>query len=126
MFHNPDCIYKADSQVFVRIDILLVHRFGLPRSRYVDRLEIMLTRGLLPRSLDTDPPMARAQSDSYELPLDRTFAIGNGRQVDLDNLGLTISVTVRWCDTCRTYRPPRSSHCRLVSLAGLYVAELTS
>jgi hypothetical protein len=39
----------------------------------------LLIKGLLPRGLDTDPPLARAQSDSYDLPLDRTFAIGRGR-----------------------------------------------
>lgn len=44
-----------------------------------DRSRLMI--GILPRGLDTDPPMARAQSDSYDLPLDRTFAIGRGRSV---------------------------------------------
>jgi len=57
--------------------------------------------GIMPRALDPDPPTARTESASYDLPLDRSFKVGKG------------SVTVRWCETCKTYRPPRSSHCRM-------------
>lgn len=59
--------------------------------------------GIIPRDLDPNPPMAQGETESWHQPLDREFAVKQGR------------VVVRYCETCRSYRPPRSSHCRLVS-----------
>jgi palmitoyltransferase ZDHHC9/14/18 len=59
--------------------------------------------GVIPRDLDPNPPMTQGETDDWHQPLDREFAVKQG------------SVVVRYCETCRSYRPPRASHCRLVS-----------
>jgi hypothetical protein len=61
---------------------------------------LLSTLGIIPRGLDPDPPTTN--EGSWPEALDREFAVCNGR------------VTVRYCETCKTYRPPRASHCRLV------------
>ncbi|KAF8521569.1 DHHC palmitoyltransferase-domain-containing protein [Hysterangium stoloniferum] len=58
--------------------------------------------GILPRGLDPDPPYAASTSsdDSPRLPLPRDLCVGDSY------------VRVKYCTTCKTYRPPRSSHCK--------------
>ncbi|KAF8197549.1 DHHC palmitoyltransferase-domain-containing protein [Pholiota molesta] len=59
--------------------------------------------GILPRNLDPDPPYpASSPSDgSNRAPMPRDLKVR------------TDVVRVKYCPTCRTYRPPRSSHCKM-------------
>jgi len=59
--------------------------------------------GILPRNLDPDPPypsVARSDGGDY-VPLTRDLKVRSA------------VVTVKYCPTCCTYRPPRSNHCRV-------------
>ncbi|KAF9649019.1 zf-DHHC-domain-containing protein [Thelephora ganbajun] len=59
--------------------------------------------GILPRCLDLDPPYpSHSPSDGgakAPLPMDLKVRAG--------------IVRVKYCATCKTYRPPRSSHCKM-------------
>ncbi|KAI0372938.1 hypothetical protein BV20DRAFT_963373 [Pilatotrama ljubarskyi] len=59
--------------------------------------------GILPRNLDPDPPYpANSSSDgSLRQPLPRDLKVRAG------------VVRTKFCPTCMTYRPPRSSHCKM-------------
>lgn len=59
--------------------------------------------GILPRNLDPDPPYpATSPSDG-----------GNRAPMPRDLKVRTDIVRVKYCPTCKTYRPPRSSHCKM-------------
>ncbi|KIL61314.1 hypothetical protein M378DRAFT_82746 [Amanita muscaria Koide BX008] len=53
--------------------------------------------GILPRNLDPTPPY----SPDSETPLPRDVRVRND------------SVRVKYCPTCKIYRPPRASHCKM-------------
>lgn len=59
--------------------------------------------GILPRDLDPDPPYrTTSPSDGgLRVPLPRDLRV----RAD--------AVRVKYCPTCKTYRPPRASHCRV-------------
>ncbi|KAL9715389.1 Eukaryotic peptide chain release factor GTP-binding subunit [Leucoagaricus gongylophorus] len=59
--------------------------------------------GILPRELDPDPPYpSETPSDGgSRVPMPRDLKVRN----DI--------VRTKYCPTCRTYRPPRSSHCKM-------------
>jgi hypothetical protein len=59
--------------------------------------------GIIPRNLDVDPPSHR-DVDGSMVPLTRDIRVRG------------VTVPVKYCETCKIYRPPRASHCRLVSL----------
>ncbi|KAF9532209.1 DHHC palmitoyltransferase-domain-containing protein [Crepidotus variabilis] len=59
--------------------------------------------GILPRNLDSDPPYpASSPSDGgVRAPMPRDLKVRSD------------VVRVKYCPTCKTYRPPRSSHCKM-------------
>lgn len=69
--------------------------------------------GVVPRDLDPDPPCTLGASaaspnapladpeDPLAIPVQRIIRV-RGQEIP-----------VKWCETCGTYRPPRSSHCRV-------------
>ncbi|KAJ7063421.1 DHHC palmitoyltransferase-domain-containing protein [Mycena amicta] len=59
--------------------------------------------GILPRDLDPDPPYpATSPSDGgVRAPMPRDLKVRSD------------VVRVKYCPTCKTYRPPRSSHCKV-------------
>ncbi|KAJ6623462.1 DHHC palmitoyltransferase-domain-containing protein [Mycena sp. CBHHK59/15] len=59
--------------------------------------------GILPRNLDPDPPYpTTSPSDGgMRAPMPRDLKV----RADV--------VRVKYCPTCKTYRPPRSSHCKM-------------
>lgn len=59
--------------------------------------------GILPRELDPDPPY------SSETPSDG----GSRAPMPRDLKVRSDVVRTKYCPTCRTYRPPRSSHCKM-------------
>ncbi|KIM30972.1 hypothetical protein M408DRAFT_65457 [Serendipita vermifera MAFF 305830] len=59
--------------------------------------------GILPRNLDIDPPYPSTPptDGGPRVPLPRDLRVRAG------------AVRVKYCTTCKIYRPPRSSHCKL-------------
>ncbi|KAJ6525598.1 DHHC palmitoyltransferase-domain-containing protein [Mycena capillaripes] len=59
--------------------------------------------GILPRELDPDPPYPTTSPSNGDMraPMPRDLKV----RADV--------VRVKYCPTCKTYRPPRSSHCKM-------------
>ncbi|OAX41983.1 zf-DHHC-domain-containing protein [Rhizopogon vinicolor AM-OR11-026] len=70
--------------------------------------------GILPRNLDPDPPfpVTSPLDGAEKQPLPRDLRVRND------------TVRVKYCSTCKTYRPPRSSHCKMVRGFVVFIVEL--
>ncbi|WRT66402.1 uncharacterized protein IL334_003358 [Kwoniella shivajii] len=79
------------------ITIIFVYLFGITTSSLI--ASAFRDPGIIPRGLDLDPPVFDDTNEWEAWPRDLTI---NGSKI-----------LVKYCDTCRSYRPPRSSHCRL-------------
>ncbi|WVR07052.1 hypothetical protein IAU60_004091 [Kwoniella sp. DSM 27419] len=81
----------------VGITILFVYLFGVCLSSFL--VSALRDSGIIPRRLDLDPPTYQ-ENDWWE---------AYPREIQVHDE----KVTVKYCETCESYRPPRSSHCRL-------------
>ncbi|WWD17270.1 hypothetical protein CI109_101710 [Kwoniella shandongensis] len=81
----------------VAITIIFVYLFGITTSSLL--ASAFRDPGIIPRKLDLDPPSFK--TDDWWEAHPRELTVKSGR------------VTVKYCETCQSYRPPRSSHCRL-------------
>ncbi|WWC70020.1 uncharacterized protein I206_103964 [Kwoniella pini CBS 10737] len=81
----------------VAITIIYVYLFALTASSLL--ASAFRDPGIIPRKLDPDPPMY--ETEEYWEAWPRELDVNGGK------------VTVKYCETCQSYRPPRSSHCRL-------------
>ncbi|WVW83945.1 hypothetical protein I302_105968 [Kwoniella bestiolae CBS 10118] len=81
----------------VAVTIIFVYLFGITASSLI--ASAFRDPGIIPRRLDPDPPMA--QHDDYWEAWPREIDVNGAK------------VSVKYCETCQSYRPPRSSHCRL-------------
>lgn len=68
--------------------------------------------GIIPKGLHRDPDL-----ETYAVPVggvDDLTGTGMGSRAQLRMLRVRDEVvSSKWCETCQTYRPPRTSHCRL-------------
>ncbi|WVQ72500.1 hypothetical protein IAR50_002055 [Cryptococcus sp. DSM 104548] len=81
----------------VAITIIFVYLFCLVTSSFA--VTSLRDPGIIPRKLDPDPPKTFIEQWWEAYPRDLTVKEAR--------------VTVKYCETCESYRAPRCSHCRL-------------
>ncbi|ORY33989.1 DHHC palmitoyltransferase-domain-containing protein [Naematelia encephala] len=81
----------------VGVMVVFIYLFGLTVSSIL--VSALRDPGIIPRGLDPDPPLE--QDGDWEEAKPRQVSVGNA------------NVPIKYCETCKTYRAPRSSHCRL-------------
>ncbi|EGG04894.1 uncharacterized protein MELLADRAFT_116963 [Melampsora larici-populina 98AG31] len=76
--------------------------------------------GIIPRSLDPEPQFEdieiHSDFDDGELRISKEHRRPHRIERSAKPLWIEIgnqSIMTKWCPTCQTYRPPRTSHCRL-------------
>lgn len=84
----------------IAITIVFVYLFGLTVSSMI--AASFREPGILPRQLDPDPPYT---------PVD-VYWEANPREIRVGPDGKD-KISCKYCETCKSYRPPRCSHCRL-------------
>lgn len=88
--------------VFVFLVLVLLMWSSMARTALSDP-------GIIPRNLDPDPPQRFIEPDP-DIPGSEGEWVVETKYVELPGKGFVAS---KWCPTCHTYRPPRTSHCRL-------------
>ncbi|KAL7421875.1 Eukaryotic peptide chain release factor GTP-binding subunit [Cryptotrichosporon argae] len=81
----------------IGVVVVFVYLFGITVSSML--AAAFRDPGIIPRDLDTDPPYSQVESWWEADP--REVRVGETR------------MQVKYCETCRIYRPPRCSHCRV-------------
>ncbi|KAL1407018.1 Eukaryotic peptide chain release factor GTP-binding subunit [Vanrija albida] len=84
----------------IAINVVFAYLFGLSVSSMI--AASFREPGILPRNLDPDPPYTRID----------VYWEANPREIRVGKDGVD-KVNVKYCETCKSYRPPRCSHCRL-------------
>lgn len=84
----------------IAVTIVFVYLFGLTVSSMI--AASFREPGILPRQLDPDPPYT---------PVD-VYWEANPREIRVGPEGKD-KISCKYCETCKSYRPPRCSHCRL-------------
>ncbi|CAH7685336.1 DHHC palmitoyltransferase-domain-containing protein [Phakopsora pachyrhizi] len=67
--------------------------------------------GIIPRNLDLDPDLEEIKGEAAELSTDSEQPIYRAKPMWI-NMGDKM-VSVKWCQTCQTYRVPKTSHCKV-------------
>ncbi|GAA6042388.1 hypothetical protein JCM8097_004492 [Rhodosporidiobolus ruineniae] len=88
------------ASLFVFVYVVLVMWSSMLKTALTDP-------GILPRNLDPSPPRKYVENEAEDGGEGEWRA--EARYVRVGE-GVVVS---KWCETCHTYRPPRTSHCRL-------------
>ncbi|GAA5894638.1 hypothetical protein JCM8208_006032 [Rhodotorula glutinis] len=97
---------KGKAGVLVFVYVVLVMWTSMLKTAFSDP-------GILPRNLDPSPPrkwVLRSTSGGGEGSASDGEWQVEAKWIRVKDGGVVAS---KWCETCKTYRPPRTSHCRL-------------
>jgi palmitoyltransferase ZDHHC9/14/18 len=82
----------------IAIVVVFIYIFGLVVSSLI--AASLREPGVLPRGLDPEPTYTHVDP----------YWEANAREITVKGKNV---LQMKYCETCKTYRPPRSSHCRL-------------
>ncbi|BGP58394.1 Eukaryotic peptide chain release factor GTP-binding subunit [Rhodotorula sphaerocarpa] len=89
--------------VFILLALVLVMWASMARTAFSDP-------GIVPRDRDPDPPQRYVEPESDSPFEGAGHWVVDFKYIEVPGKGYVAS---KWCETCHTYRPPRTSHCRL-------------